>query len=72
VLCDNISEDELKTKIELLKIEINTHSIALAIGYAWEKEYNEDINRLISEAEALMYDDKRRYYAIHDTEQRKN
>jgi diguanylate cyclase (GGDEF)-like protein len=72
VLCDNISEEDLKYRAELLKTEITKHSIKLAVGCAWEREYSEDVNSLIAEAETLMYDDKRQYYAVHDSEKRIN
>ncbi len=61
-LCPGIEEEELEDKVEALKKEIRENSIAMAVGAVWQKEGKKNIDRLLSESEKLMYEDKSAYY----------
>ncbi len=61
-LCPGIEEEKLEQKVEALKKEIRENSIAMAVGAVWQKEGKKNIDRLLSESEKLMYEDKSAYY----------
>jgi diguanylate cyclase (GGDEF)-like protein len=62
VICPDISRQELLDKAEFLKRDSLEHSALMAQGCLWKENSREDIDQLIKEADALMYQDKRRYY----------
>jgi diguanylate cyclase (GGDEF)-like protein len=62
VLCPNISEQELHEKTALLKKYMIEESAPMAIGLLWRPDSSESIDRLLTEADAKMYEDKREYY----------
>lgn len=71
VLGSGMSEDELKEKIEFLKKDMTENSNVMAIGYVWRNDGSEDVDKLISEADELMYTDKRRLYQTSEFDRRK-
>ena len=71
VLCASIEEDELGKRIELLKKDIMENSVAMAVGFVWQKEYTGGIDKLLSSAEELMYKDKKAYYKALGVESRR-
>ncbi|WP_164914440.1 diguanylate cyclase [Aminipila luticellarii] len=62
VICRDIPQERFEQQVRTFKMHYavsqNCHA---AIGYHWE-EQGEDIRSLIHEAEAWMYEDKKRYY----------
>ncbi len=62
VLCLGRKEEELKEKVEALKKDMQENSITMAVGAAWQKEGKKNIDRLLTESEKLMYEDKSAYY----------
>jgi hypothetical protein len=64
VLCSGISKDELIDKAQFLRRDSIVNSAMMAMGYVWRENSNEDIDKLMSEADELMYQDKRRYYEM--------
>lgn len=71
VLCPKIGEDELKEKVQAVKKEIEEHAVAMAIGSVWKKDGSENVERLITESEKLMYQDKAAYYKKMGIDRRK-
>jgi diguanylate cyclase (GGDEF)-like protein len=63
VLCPGITEKELASRREQLKEDMTTHNVMMALGCIWCPDSNQDIDKLIAEADRLMYQDKREYYA---------
>lgn len=64
-LCSQIREEELGEKVEALKRNMSKNSVTMAVGAVWQKEGTEEgmeFDRLLSEAEKLMYEDKAAYY----------
>ena len=61
-LCEEIEEEVLYEKVELLKRDILEHSVAMAVGAVWEKNSDTNMDRLLVEAEKRMYQDKAEYY----------
>lgn len=61
-LCPKIACDELsRREAELKKTALN-HSVVLAVGAVWQETTEGDIDKLLSKAEKLMYEDKSLYY----------
>ena len=71
VLCPKIGEDELKEKVQGVKREIEDHAVAMAIGSIWKKDGSENVEKLITESEKLMYQDKAAYYKKMGIDRRK-
>lgn len=62
-LCEGISQRELDEKVEALKQEMKTRNALMALGRVWRSDGNENMDQLMKEADGLMYEDKRAWYA---------
>lgn len=71
ILCPGIEEEKLKEKVKALKEDIQENSITLAVGAVWQKEGKKNIDRLLSESEKLMYEDKSAYYKMAGIDRRR-
>ena len=68
--CDEVSEDELRRKTELLKEGSRKYNgLVFAIGYAFE-DRSENVRSALRLADERMYEDKKRYYMIHPEKKR--
>lgn len=63
VLCPGIAEDVLDKKVAELKQIMPQHEVVMAVGALWQDNCNVGIDRLLSEADRLMYADKAAYYS---------
>lgn len=63
VLCAGIEKEALLDRVELLKKDMREKAALMAIGCVWRPESGEDMDKLLAEADDLMYQDKREYYA---------
>ena len=71
VLCPGINEEELTQKAsELRKVALDNH-VVLAVGAVWQGTADVDIDKLLTEAERLMYEDKAAYYQKVGLDRRK-
>lgn len=61
-VCTGITEEEFSDRIERLKDEMKKRSANMAIGFIWRPDGREDIDKLITTADNLMYKDKREQY----------
>ncbi len=71
ILCPGIEEEELHEKVKALKEDIQENSVTLAVGAVWQKEGKKNIDRLLSESEKLMYEDKSAYYRMAGIDRRR-
>ncbi len=71
ILCPGIEEEELNEKVKALKEDIQENSVTLAVGAVWQKEGKKNIDRLLSESEKLMYEDKSAYYKMAGIDRRR-
>lgn len=71
VLCPQITKLELKRKISELKNDMAQNSVVMAVGYVWDRFSPTEMDRLFSEAEKLMYDDKAAYYKTSGQDRRR-
>ena len=62
VLCTGMKEQQFSERKAKLEQDIKEHSIAISMGSLW-KETVTDMDALIAEADKLMYEEKRAYYA---------
>jgi len=70
-LCPGIEEEMLKEKVEALKKDMGENSITMAVGAVWQKEGKKNIDRLLSDSEKLMYEDKSAYYKAAGIDRRR-
>ena len=62
VLAENISYEDFTKQVYAAHTKLENISLGLAsVGYAWEK-VDIDIDKLVSSAEKMMRDEKKRYY----------
>lgn len=66
VLCAGIGERELRKRTELVKGEMHKWNVNMAIGSVWRPRSGESMDKLITEADDLMYADKRAWYMRRD------
>lgn len=71
VLCHGIGEEELKKKVEELKKDTEENSVVLAVGAVWQKDGKKNIDKLLSESEKRMYEDKSAWYAAAGIDRRR-
>jgi diguanylate cyclase (GGDEF)-like protein len=62
VLCSGIKEDELNKGVERLKSVMKDKNALMAVGSDWQARCVDDIDKLIVNVDAKMYEDKRQYY----------
>lgn len=63
VMISNISMDPLRQRIQALREDMPRHDLCMSLGWVWRQRCNGQITELIKEADRLMYEEKRRYYA---------
>ena len=66
IICVGLAEDKIKSIIEDIRDKVKKSSYSMAIGYAM-LEPNEEINQLVTRADAKMYEDKARIKNFVDT-----
>ena len=70
-LCPKIEENELKKKVLALKEDMPEKDVTMAVGAIWQKDGRISIEKLLSESEKLMYQDKAAYYKKMGIDRRK-
>lgn len=61
-ICMGITEVEFTQRIEHLRTEMKVRKANMAIGYSWRPDGSEDVDKLITIADDMMYRDKREQY----------
>lgn len=69
VLCTGIGEEELQKRKERVKSEMSKWNVNMAIGSVWRPDSRDSMDKLITEADDLMYEDKREWYRRMEGEQ---
>ncbi len=64
VICDKISQQELDERVAVLKKSMVENVAVLAVGSVWYEKNPMDFDKVMGEADELMYADKRKYYGI--------
>ncbi len=70
-VCRGIGEPELWKRVESLKETMRENAVVMAVGAAWSEDGAQGVNRIMAEAEALMYADKAAYYEASGIERRR-
>lgn len=61
-ICVGIDEDILKKRLLLLQESAVKNSVVLAVGAVWEEKFQNNLQKVMDEAEKLMYKEKSEYY----------
>lgn len=69
-LCPGIEEEELDRRAKLLKETAMADSVVLAVGAVWQETAKGNFDKLLSQADQLMYEDKSAYYKKTGLERR--
>lgn len=64
-LCEGISRQELEERVCTLKQEMEIGNALMALGWVWSENGDADMDQLMKEADSLMYEGKRAWYAGH-------
>lgn len=70
-ICQNISEDSLQERLEKLREEAKKAEVNLAIGSVWKSNYENNLQKLVSVAEKLMYMEKSEFYRLSGIDRRR-
>ena len=70
-ICVGIDEDTLAKRIELLRERSAQNLVVLAVGTVWERKFQSNFQKLMGEAERLMYEDKNEYYCMTGIDRRR-
>lgn len=62
-LCEGISQEGMEEGVTALKQEMQARNALMALGCVWRRDGNVDMDQLMKEADGLMYEDKRAWYA---------
>ena len=62
-LCPGITEDALDEKVAALRQAMVEHEVVIAVGTVWQSDSRAGIDRLLSEADQRMHEEKAAYYA---------
>ena len=65
IISVGIEENTFKKRIVELKEKMGNYDVKISLGTVW-KPLSTDVEQVIYEADALMYEDKRAYYASND------
>ena len=61
-LCPGIEEKVFEEYVVTMKKDMSQYSVNMALGTAWQKNVASDFEKLLSESERRMYEDKAAYY----------
>lgn len=61
-ICAGIDGDTLQNRVEFLRKKSVENSVNLAIGSAMEEKFENNLQKIMSKAEKLMYQEKNEYY----------
>ncbi|MGN0438656.1 MAG: diguanylate cyclase domain-containing protein [Lachnospiraceae bacterium] len=70
-LCPQIDRKDLEEKSQNLKRVALEHDVVLAVGAVWQETNDGDIDKILTQAERLMYEDKSLYYRTKGIDRRK-
>lgn len=61
-LCANTGQEDFQKTVDRLRELVRQDQCHIAVGYAWSNEHPMQLERLITQADQVMYEDKREYY----------
>ena len=70
IICQNLPKNQFEYNVRKLRLSFQRDQLLhAAIGANWAEEYD-NIQQLISDADAKMYEDKKEYYRRHSSSNR--
>lgn len=70
-ICVDVDEETLQSRVKLLRKKAVENSVNLAIGAIRVERLEDDLQKLISQAEQLMYQEKNEYYRAAGIDRRR-
>ncbi len=70
-MSSNVSQKEANEKVERLRARMVDYDVNFAIGCVWAPRCNGQIEELMKQADAKMYQDKADYYSKHPNDRRR-
>ena len=64
-VCADCGKEEFQNKVYQLRQKIKEDQCHMAVGYAWSDQKPLELEKLIAQADQVMYQDKREYYRIN-------
>lgn len=61
-ICVDVDRETLQERVALLKQKTAENSVNLAVGWAWEEAFENNLQKIMNKAEELMYREKNEYY----------
>ena len=62
IVCRKTSEEDVLNLVERIRKQVNDTRYSCSIGYSFNFEGNKSVDDLLTESDAMMYDDKEKYY----------
>lgn len=69
VICRDVYEDSLASKIKKTREELRVHNYEVAVGFAYREDLS-NLGEMMSAADASMLEDKRLFYKIKNNDRR--
>ena len=63
VLLSGIGKKDMQKRIDIFRENMPKYNVSMSLGYVWQETCNGHINDWIRDADNLMYEDKRKFYA---------
>lgn len=70
-LCVGIEQEALEEKVIQLKKDMAENDVIMAVGAVWQEDNEVSIDKLLTESEQRMYEDKAAYYKASGIDRRK-
>lgn len=71
VICVGIDEAAFQKRTALLRGYVAENAVTLAVGAAWEENFQNNLQKIMDEAERLMYQEKNEYYRVNGIDRRR-
>lgn len=71
IICRKVTEEDVLKLVERIRKLVDDTKYSCSIGYSFNFEGNKSIDDLLTESDAMMYDDKEKYYRETGQDRRK-
>ena len=65
ILCSGIGEEDMKRRADQVRQSMASYETRLSLGCIWKPILKDSLPKLLIEADALMYQEKKQYYEKH-------
>lgn len=71
IICRRTTEEDVIKLVERIRKFVSNTKYSCSIGYSFNSEGNKSVDDLLTESDAMMYEDKQKYYRESGKERRK-